>query len=81
MHSGDFDNDYYTNTGAGTVTNAYMYVCAIDPNGALGHTGAVSNGGNIALRRITFNSDGILTVPTLQISYPSRPRRRTNARP
>jgi hypothetical protein len=54
LHSGDFDNNYYSNTGPTTVTG-FMYVCAIDPNGPPG------GGGNTALRRIIFNSDGLVT--------------------
>jgi hypothetical protein len=49
MHSGDFDNNYYTGTGTG-----YMYVCAIDPDG----NRTLDTGGNIAVRRISFNSEG-----------------------
>jgi len=66
MHSGDFDNDYYTGTGTG-----YMYVCAIDPNG----NRTLDTGGNVSLRRISFNSDGRINEvdPTdyLQISTTS----------
>ena len=54
MHSGDFDNGYYSNSGAGTVSG-YMYVCAIDPNGA-------SGGGNTALRQIAFDANGVVTT-------------------
>ena len=47
MHSGDFDDNYY-NSSPGSVTG-FMYVCAIDPDGATG-------GGNTALRQLAFNS-------------------------
>jgi hypothetical protein len=53
IHSGDFDNNYYNTTGTGSVAG-YMYVCAIDPNGA-------SGGGNTALRQIAIGTDGILS--------------------
>ena len=53
IHDGDFDNNYYNSDAPGgdTPTNVtgFMYVCAIDPQGA-------SGGGNTALRQISFDS-------------------------
>ena len=56
LHDGDFDNNYYNNTGPGTVTG-FMYVCAIDPLGVAG--------GNTALRQISFDSNGLITGTSL----------------
>jgi hypothetical protein len=52
MHNGDFDNNYYSGTGTG-----YMYICAIEPNG----NRTLDTGGNIALRRMSFGSDGLIS--------------------
>jgi hypothetical protein len=60
MHSGDFDEAYYTYAGGGSVSG-WMYVCAIDPLGVRG-----TSGGNSALRRIEFDENGILIGTPLQ---------------
>jgi hypothetical protein len=60
MHSGDFDEEYYSYAGGGTFSG-WMYVCAIDPLGVRG-----VNGGNTALRRMGFDQNGVLTGTTLQ---------------
>jgi hypothetical protein len=54
MHSGDFDNNYYTSDGTPGSVAGYMYVCAIDPNGATG-------GGKTALRQISIGTDGLIS--------------------
>jgi hypothetical protein len=56
MHSGDFDNTYYTGTGTGSVIG-YMYVCAIDP---LGTNPATAGDGNVALRQISIGANGLI---------------------
>lgn len=52
MHNGDFDNNYYSGTGTG-----YMYICAIAPDG----NRTLDTGGNIALRRMSFDSEGLIS--------------------
>jgi len=58
IHSGDFDNNYYTSDGATPGVAGFMYVCAIDPLGT--PTGPPGTGGNTALRQVTFNTDGVI---------------------
>jgi len=55
LHSGDFDNSYYESDGTPGGVTGFMYVCAIDP------TFDGTTGGNTALRRITFDNNGIVT--------------------
>lgn len=56
LHSGDFDNNYYESDGAPGGVTGFMYVCAIDPLYDFAGTG-----GNTALRRVTFDSNGLIT--------------------